>query len=311
MKGNQSSTTEFLLLGFSSHPEQQFLLFFVFLTMYTIILLGNLTIIFIIRMDSRLHTPMYFFLSLLACVDICFTSTTMPKLLVDQLSQKKAISFVVCITQLFFFHSFGNMDSFMLGIMGFDRYMAIGHPLHYKCVMRKKFCVCLVLLALVVATLHSLMYCFLVSRLHFCGSYEIHHYFCDIPPLLKLSCSGTTAIDLLLLTEGSVIVVTPLLCILISYCRITLVILKIKSSDGRKKAFSTCFSHLTSTVLFYGPGLFTYISPSSVYSFDKDIGISLMYSMVTSMLNPFVYSIRNNDVKEAFRKARDSTPCHQ
>ncbi|XP_069072012.1 olfactory receptor 1f45-like [Pleurodeles waltl] len=304
---NQSSATEFLLLGFSSLPEKQITLFFVFLTMYTIILLGNLTIFVIIRTDSRLHTPMYFFLSVLACVDICLTTTTMPKLLMDLLSVKKAISFSACITQLHFFLSFGNMDSYMLGIMGFDRYMAICHPLHYVQVMRKRFCVSLVLCAWVIVSFHSSLHSVLASKLHYCGSNKIHHYFCDIPPLLKLSCSDTTANELVLFTETPLIVLIPLLSILISYSRITKVILKIKSSGGRKKAFSTCFSHLSSTVLFYGPGLFTYVRPSSVYSLDKDIGISLMYSMVTSLMNPFVYSVRNNDVKEAFKKLRDKT----
>ncbi|XP_078525039.1 olfactory receptor 1f45-like [Lissotriton helveticus] len=310
-KRNQSSATEFLLLGFSSHPDQQILLFFVFLTMYTIILLGNLTIFFIIRMDSRLHTPMYFFLSILACVDICFTSMTLPKLLIDLLSVKKTISFSACITQLHFFLSFGNMDSFLLGIMGFDRYMAICHPLHYTRVMRQRVCVLLGLCSWVIVSLHSSVHSVLASKLYYCDSNEIHHYFCDIPPLLKLSCSDTTINELVLFTETTVILLIPLLCILISYGRITSVILKIKSSDGRKKAFSTCFSHLTSTVLFYGPVLFTYIRPSSAYSLDNDIGISVMYSMVTSMLNPFVYSIRNNDVKDAFRKLKAKMQGHQ
>ncbi|XP_078525038.1 olfactory receptor 1f45-like [Lissotriton helveticus] len=309
--GNQSSATEFLLLGFSSLPEQQIPHFFVFLTMYIVILLGNLTIFVVIRIDSRLHTPMYFFLSILACVDICLTSTAMPKLLVDLLSVKKAIAFPACITQLHFFLSFGNMDSYMLGIMGFDRYMAICHPLHYVRIMTKRFCVSLVVCAWVIVSLHSSLHSVLASKLYYCGSNKIHHYFCDIPPLLKLSCSDTTINELVLFTETPLIVLIPLLSILISYGQITVVILKIKSSDGRRKAFSTCFSHLSSTVLFYGPGLFTYVRPSSVYSLDKDIGISLMYTMVTSLINPFVYSIRNNDVKEAFRKVGCKMHSHQ
>ncbi|XP_069498211.1 olfactory receptor 1f45-like [Ambystoma mexicanum] len=308
---NQSSVKEFLLLGFSSHPEKQTLLFFVFLTMYTVILVGNLTIFTIIRMDSRLHTPMYFFLSTLACVDICFTSMTVPKLLVDLLSAKKTISFSSCIVQLHFFLSFGNMDSFLLGIMGFDRYMAICRPLHYAQIMRKRLCILLVLAAWVIVSLHSSVHSILASRLLYCGSNEIHHFYCDLPPLLKLSCSDTSANELVLFTETTIILLTPLLCILLSYFRIAIVIMKIRSSDGRRKAFSTCVSHLISIVLFYGPVLFTYIRPSSAYSLDRDIGISVMYSIVTSMLNPFVYSIRNNDVKEALRKLESKIPCHR
>ncbi|XP_069072015.1 olfactory receptor 1f45-like [Pleurodeles waltl] len=301
---NQSSATEFLLLGFQSSPEQQILLFFIFFSMYTVILLGNLTIFIVIRTDSRLHTPMYFFFSILACVDVCFTSMTMPKLLVDLLSVKRTISFSACIAQLNFFVSFGNMDSFMLGIMGFDRYMAICHPLHYVQVMTTRFCVSLVSCTWVIVSLHASVHSVLASKLVYCDSNEIHHYFCDIPPLLKLSCSDTTINELVLSTETTAIVLAPLLCIVISYGQIAIVIIKIKSSQGRKKAFSTCFSHLTSTTLFYGPVLFTYVRPSSVYSLDKGIWISVMYCMVTSMLNPFVYSIRNNDVKEAFKKLR-------
>ncbi|XP_078525032.1 olfactory receptor 1f45-like [Lissotriton helveticus] len=308
---NQSSASEFILLGFSSHPDQQILLFFVFLAMYTVILLGNLTIFIIIRIDSRLHTPMYFFLSILACVDICFTSLTVPKLLVDLLSVKKAISFAACIIQLHFFLSFGNMGSFLLGIMGFDRYMAICHPLHYMQIMTRRVCVSLVLCAWVIVSLHSSIHSVLASKLYYCGSNEIHHFFCDLPPLLKLSCSDTTANELVLFTETTVILGAPLLCILISYVRIAMVILKIKSSEGRTKAFSTCFSHLTSTVLFYAPVLFTYVRPPSVYSLEKDMGISVMYTMVNSMLNPFVYSVRNNDVKEALKKVKSKIQCHR
>ncbi|XP_069072017.1 olfactory receptor 1f45-like [Pleurodeles waltl] len=301
---NQSSVSEFILIGFSSHPDQPILLFLVFLTIYTIILLGNLTIFFTIRLDSRLHTPMYFFLSILACVDICFTSTTVPKLLADLLSVEKAISFSNCFIQLHFFASFGNMGSFLLGIMGFDRYVAICHPLHYMQIMRRQLCVSLVLCAWVIVSLHSSVHSVLASKLDYCGSNEIHHFFCDLPPLLKLSCSDTNANELLLFTETTVILGAPLICILISYILIVMVILKIKSTEGRTKAFSTCFSHLTCTVLFYGPVLFTYIRPSTVYSPEKDVGISVMYTVVNSMLNPFVYSVRNNDMKEALKKVK-------
>ncbi|XP_078525040.1 olfactory receptor 1f45-like [Lissotriton helveticus] len=303
-KGNMSVVKEFIFLGFSKYPEQYLILFFVFLVVYILILVGNLTIIIIVIMDSRLHTPMYFFLSILALMDVCFTSLIVPKLLVDLLSVTKAISFPLCITQLHFFVAFTNMDSFILGIMGFDRFMAICHPLHYPRVMRKKVCITLVLCSWVIVSLHASVHSVLASKLTYCDAKEMQHYFCDLPPLLKLSCSDTSINELLLFTETTVILLTPLLCNLVSYVLIAIVILKIKSSDGRRKAFSTCFSHLTCVVFNYGPVLFTYIRPSSAYSPEKDMGISVIYTMVIPMLNPFVYSVRNNDVKEALRKLR-------
>ncbi|XP_078525044.1 olfactory receptor 1L1-like [Lissotriton helveticus] len=308
---NQSSATEFILLGFSSHPEYQIPLFFTFLFIYVIILLGNLLIFIVIRIDSRLHTPMYIFLAIMALGDICSTTIIVPRLLVDLLSVKKAISFAACITQLYFFISFGNMGSCLLGIMGFDRYMAICHPLHYMRIMNQRFCITLVISVWVIISIHSLVHSILVSKLIYCGSNEIQHYFCDLPPLLKLSCSDTSTIELLLFTETTAILLAPPLCVLFSYVRIAIVIFKMKSADGRRKAFSTCISHLICIVLAYGPLLFTYIRPSSAYALDKEIGISLLYIMVIPILNPFVYSIRNNDVKEALKKMRSKMHCHK
>ncbi|XP_078525036.1 olfactory receptor 1f45-like [Lissotriton helveticus] len=301
---NQSSATEFILLGFPVHPEKQLLLFFIFLTIYTVTLLGNLTIFIIIRMDSRLHTPMYFFLSILAWVDVGFTTVTVPKLLADLLSVKGTISFSACITQLFLFLAFGNMDTFMLAVMGGDRYMAICHPLHYAQIMTKRFCAVTVSCTWVIASLHSALHSGLAAKLIYCDSNKIQHYFCDLPALLKLSCSDISLNVLVLSTESTAAAVSPLLCILISYGHIIIVIMRIKSSQGRKKAFSTCFSHITSTVIFFSPIIFIYLRPSSVISLDKGIWISITYCMLTSMLNPFVYSVRNNDVKEAFKKFR-------
>ncbi|XP_078525034.1 olfactory receptor 1f45-like [Lissotriton helveticus] len=310
-RGNWSSVTEFVFLGFVSRPEQQLPLFIIFLAMYISILLGNLTIILLIRIDSRLHTPMYFFLSILACVDICFTTMTVPKLLIDLVSSKRTISFSACITQLHFFFSFGNMDSYTLAIMGFDRFMAICHPLHYVRLMSKKFCKTLIACAWVASSLHSSLHSVLTARLVFCDSNKIEHYFCDLPPLLKLSCSDTTINELVLSTEATIFIGTPFLCIVISYCQIAPVILRLKSSTGKNKAFSTCLSHLTSTVLFYGPIFFTYAWPSAVFTPDKSIWVSVVYSMVASFLNPFVYSIRNEEVKGAFRKMIVKIQGHQ
>ncbi|XP_029469427.1 olfactory receptor 1361-like [Rhinatrema bivittatum] len=304
---NQSQVTEFILLGFSEHPELQTLLFVIFLTMYIITLLGNITIVLLIRTDSRLHTPMYFLLSCLSSVDICFTSITVPKLLANLISKNNIISFSGCFTQLYFFLSAGNMESFLLGIMAVDRYLAICKPLHYAVLMRRNVRIALVLTSWLIVSFHSLAHTVMAASLSYCSSNEIHHFFCDLPPLLKLSCSDTSANELLLFVETTVILMTPLLCILISYICIIVTILGINSEEGRRKAFSTCASHLTVVILQYGPVLFTYIRPSSAYSLDRDIAISVLYSVVASMLNPFIYTIRNSEVKGALRKVI----CHK
>ncbi|XP_069502810.1 olfactory receptor 1E2-like [Ambystoma mexicanum] len=300
---NRTSVTEFILLGLSDDPELQPLLFAVFLTMYITTLIGNATIISIIRAECRLHTPMYFFLCNFSFVDICLTSVTVPKLLTNILFQKKTIHLIGCVAQLYFFLLFGNMESFLLGVMSFDRYVAICDPLHYTTVMSQNICIVLVGLSWVISAFHSLIYSVMASRLLYCGSNIIHHFFCDIPPLLKLSCSDTSTYEMVIFTEGSLVVMSPFVLIAISYGFIVFTLIKVPSDQGRWKAFSTCFSHLIVVTLFYGTDIFMYLRPSSSYSLDYDRVVSVMYTIVAPMLNPFIYSLRNKEVKDALKKA--------
>ncbi|XP_069498707.1 olfactory receptor 1f45-like [Ambystoma mexicanum] len=302
LKENHSSVPEFILLGFSEPLEHTIILFVVFLIMYLVTLVGNSTIIFIIRVDAHLHTPMYFFLSILSFVDICLTTCTVPKLLINIFLERKSISFVGCFLQLHFFLSFGNMTGFLLAIMAVDRYLAISKPLHYAMLMSRGVRVRLVAGSWVIISLHSAAHSVMAARLSYCASNEIRHYFCDLPPLFKLSCSDTSPNELLLLTETTVFLMSPFLCITISYILIIITICGMPSTDGRYRAFSTCSSHLTAVALNYGPVLYTYIRPASAYSLEKDIIISVLYSVGNSLLNPFVYSIRNKEVKGALSR---------
>ncbi|XP_069486279.1 olfactory receptor 1M1-like [Ambystoma mexicanum] len=298
-KGNHSGVSEFILLGFAEPPEHRIILFVCLLTMYLITLAANCTIIFIILVDARLHTPMYFLLSILSLVDICLPTTTVPKLLANIFSKRKTISFNGCFIQLHFFISFGIMTDFLLAIMAVDRYLAISKPLHYAMLMSKGFCVKLVAGSWLIVSLLSAANIILAARLSFCGSNEIHHYFCDLPPLFKLSCSDTSINEILLLTETSLLILGPLICIIISYILIICTIWGMPSKKGKVKAFSTCSSHLSVVALAYGPLLYIHIRPNSPYFVEKDLIISMLYSIGSSMLNPFVYSIRNKDVKMA------------
>ncbi|XP_052051654.1 olfactory receptor 1361-like [Apodemus sylvaticus] len=300
---NQSSLTEFLLLGLSRQPkEQQQLLFLLFLIIYLATVLGNLLIILAISTDSRLHTPMYFFLSNLSFVDVCFSSTTVPKVLAIHILRNQAISFSGCLTQLYFLCVFAEMDNFLLAVMAYDRFVAICHPLHYTTKMTHRLCVLLVMGSWLVATLQALLHTLLMAQLSFCGDNIIPHFFCDVTPLLKLSCSDTHLNDLMILTVGNVIMVTPFVCILISYLRITCAVLRVSSSKGGWKSFSTCGSHLAVVCLFYGTIISLYFNPSSSHSAGRDMAAAMMFTVVTPMLNPFIYSLRNRDIKCALRK---------
>ncbi|XP_078504370.1 olfactory receptor 1f45-like [Lissotriton helveticus] len=301
-KRNQSSVSEFILLGFSEPPEHRIILFVVFLLMYLVTLMGNSTIIFIIRVDSQLHTPMYFFLSILSFVDICLTTSTVPKLLANIFLEKKSISFYGCFVQLHFFFSLGNMTGFLLAIMAVDRYLAISKPLHYAMIMSRGVQVRLVAASWVIVNLHSAAHSIMAARLSYSASNQIRHYFCDLPPLLKLSTSDTSPNELLQLIETTLILMSPCLSITISYILIIAKICRMPSTEGRFKAFSTCSAHLTAVTLNYGPVLYTYIRPASAFSLEKDLIISVLYSVVNSMLNPFVYSIRNKEVKSALAR---------
>ncbi|XP_005382584.1 PREDICTED: olfactory receptor 1L8-like [Chinchilla lanigera] len=296
-----SSVSEFILLGLSSRPEDQKPLFVLFLTIYLITISGNLLIILAIRSDARLQTPMYFFLSFLSFTDICFTTTIVPKMLVNFLSERKVISYAGCLTQMYFIYALGNSDSCLLAVMAFDRYVAICDPFHYITTMSHSRCVLLVAFSCSFPHLHSLLHTLLLNLLTFCDSNVIHHFLCDLSPLMKLSCSPTFVNEIVVLIEGSIILVTPFLCIALSYIRILITVLKIPSTSGKHKAFSTCGSHLTVVALFYGSIFYVYLQPVSTYSV-KDHIATIVYTVLSSMLNPFIYSLRNKDLKQGLGK---------
>ncbi|XP_011385742.1 olfactory receptor 1L6-like [Pteropus vampyrus] len=302
LRGNQSHITEFVLLGLTSDPQQQVWLFPIFLTMYLINVAGNSVIIAAIRGDVRLHTPMYFFLSNLSLVDICFTTVVVPQMLVNMVNQRKTILFAHCLTQMYFFVVFAITDSFLLAAMAIDRYVAICKPLHYTTTMNPRRCLLLLIASWVVSHLHSIMHTILMARLSFCGPNVIHHFFCDVQPLLTLSCSDTSVNELLIFTEGSLLVMTPFIFIIVSYVYIACAVLRVPSGGGRYKVFSTCGSHLTVVALYYGTAISVYFRPSSTFSVTKDRMVSVIYTVVIPMLNPFIYSLRNKDMKRALRK---------
>ncbi|XP_042530084.1 olfactory receptor 1P1-like [Dipodomys spectabilis] len=298
---NQSSSFEFLLWGLSERPEQQRLLFLLFLWMYAITVAGNLLIVLAIGADTRLHTPMYFFLASLSCADIFFTSTTVPKALVNIQTQSRSISYAGCLVQLYFFLTFGDMDIFLLATMAYDRYVAICHPLHYMTIMSRGRCVFMVGSCWVLTNLVAMTHTFLIFRLSFCSKKIIPDFFCDLGPLMKVSCSDTRVNELVLLFLGGAVILVPFLLILVSYICITLAILRVPSARGRLKAFSTCGSHLAVVTLFFGTVIRAYLcpSPSSSNSVVEDTAAAVMYTVVTPLLNPFIYSLRNKDMKGA------------
>ncbi|XP_006874057.1 PREDICTED: olfactory receptor 1361-like [Chrysochloris asiatica] len=301
---NQSSVSEFLLLWLSRQPQQQQqLLFGLFLSMYLVTVLGNLLIILAISTDSRLHTPMYFFLSNLSFVDVCFSSTTVPKMLTNHIVGSQSISFPGCLTQLYFFSLFADMDSFLLSVMAYDRFVAVCHPLHYTTKMTPQLCALLVSGSWGICILNALLYTLLMARLSFCADNIIPHFFCDISALMDLSCSDTHLNEMVILTEGAIIVIILMVSILVSYICITWAVLRVPSTKGKWKAFSTCGSHLAVVSLFYGTIIAVYLNPSSSHSAETDTTATVMYTVVTPMLNPFIYSLRNKDLKGALRKA--------
>ncbi|XP_007934931.1 olfactory receptor 1J1 [Orycteropus afer afer] len=299
---NQSTVSEFLLLGLPIRPEQQGMFFTLFLGMYLTTVLGNLLIILLIRLDPRLHTPMYFFLSHLAFTDISFSSVTVPKMLTSVQTQHLSISYKGCISQTYFFIFFADLDSFLITSMAYDRYVAICHPLHYTTIMSQILCVVLVAGSWVTACACALLHTLLPARLSFCADDTIPHFFCDLAALLKLSCSDTTINQLVILTAGLTAIMFPFICILVSYVHIGANILRVPSTKGICKALSTCGSHLSVVTLYYGAIIGLYFLPSSSNTNDKNMIASLMYTVVTPLLNPFIYTLRNKDMQSALRK---------
>ncbi|KAF0885072.1 olfactory receptor 8S1 [Crocuta crocuta] len=297
---NHSAITEFILAGLSDDPHVQALLFVLFLGIYLLTMMGNLMMLLVIKTDSRLHTPMYFFLSNLSFLDLCFSSVTVPKLLKDLLSEKKTISVEGCLAQVFFVFITAGTEAFLLSVMAYDRYAAICHPLLYGQLMSSQLCVRLVLISWGLASLNSVVIVLLAINLDFCEAQTIHHYTCELPSLFPLSCSDISInIDILIcstLLHG----LGTFLPIFFSYAQIVSTILSISSTSGRSKAFSTCSSHLIAVILFFGSGLIRYLMPTSGSSLD--LLSSLQYSAVTPLLNPLIYSLKNKEVKAAVRR---------
>uniref|UniRef100_G1QC49 Olfactory receptor 18-like n=1 Tax=Myotis lucifugus TaxID=59463 RepID=G1QC49_MYOLU len=296
---NQTGGSEFFLLGLSDDPEVQPLLFGLFLSMYLVTMLGNLLMILAVMSDSHLHTPMYFFLSNLSLADISFSTITVPKMLVNLQTHSKSITYAGCLTQVTFIFLFGCLESLLLAVLAYDRLVAICQPLHYLVIMSPRLCGLLVLLSYFFSLLDSQLHYLMVSQLSFCADVEIPHFFCDPSQLFNLACSDTSINDILIYFIGAIFGGVPLSGILFSYYRIVSSILRIPSAGSKYKAFSTCGSHLSVVCLFYGTGLGVYLSSAVSSSPRRDAVASVMYAVVTPMLNPFIYSLRNRDIKRA------------
>ncbi|XDB52701.1 hypothetical protein ABFV05_006317 [Capra hircus] len=309
---NITGVSEFLLLGFSEEQELQPFIFGLFLSMYLITVFGNLLIILAVSSDPHLHTPMYFFLSNLSFVDVCFTSTTIPKMLLNTQTQSQVITYEGCITQVFFFTLFAGLDDFLLTVMAYDRFVAICHPLHYTVIMNPQICGILVLVSWTISVLHSLLQTLMVLRLCFCGELEIPHYFCELNQMVQLACSDNFLNDIVIYLAAGLLAGAPLSGILYSYSKIVSSICEISSAQGKLKGFSTCVSHLSVVFLFYCTSLGVYLSSSATQSSHSSEIASVMYTVVTPMLNPFIYSLRNKDIKRVlqafFRKAAINRP---
>ncbi|XP_055278710.1 olfactory receptor 10AG1-like [Moschus berezovskii] len=302
LQWNHTTLMEFILLGFSDIPDLQGFLFGVFLIMYMIILTGNCLIIIITKMDPSLQTPMYYFLGNFSSLEICYVSVTVPRLLIDLCSQNKNISFLACAAQMYFFLVFGATECLLLTSMAYDRYVAICNPLLYPLLMNSRLCVRLAAGCWVSGVPVHIVLTYQIFSLPFCGSNQLNHFFCDIPPVLKLACGDTLIIETLVYVVAVLVVTIPFMLILGSYVRIIETILKLPSATGRAKAFSTCSSHLMVVALFFGSGLITYLRPNSSHYIGMDKFLSLFYTIVTPMFNPMIYCLRNKDVMVALRK---------
>ncbi|XP_058146371.1 olfactory receptor 7A17-like [Dasypus novemcinctus] len=301
---NQTFVLEFVLLGLSEDTGVQPLLFGLFLLMYLVTLTGNLLIILAIISDSHLHTPMYIFLSNLSFTDICFTSTTVPKMLLNIQTERKIITFENCISQIFLYILFGQIDTALLTVMAYDRFVAICQPLHYMVIMNPRLCGLLLLASWLFSVLYSLLQCLMVLRLSFCTKLEIPHFFCELNQIIRLACSDTFLNDLVMYFASGLLGFIPLTGILFSYSKIISSILRISTTEGKHKAFSTCGSHLSVVTLFYGTGLGVHLSSTASQNSRTNAIASVMYTVVIPMLNPFIYSLRNKDIKQAFKKLR-------
>ncbi|XP_068253889.1 olfactory receptor 5AP2-like [Nyctibius grandis] len=304
-KGNGTPSAEFVLSGFSEQEDIQAVLFMVFLVIYVITLVGNLGMLVLIRLDAQLHTPMYFFLSSLSFLDICYSSSITPRLLSDLLAERKVISYSACLTQFYVYVVFATTECYLLAGMAYDRYVAICSPLLYAISMSSRVCVLLVAISYLAGIVNATIHTGFALRLSFCGPNIINHFYCEGPPLYAISCTDPTINEIMMyIVVGFNLFVTNL-TILISYAYILAAILRMRSAAGKHKAFSTCVSHLTTVTLFYGSAASMYSRPSSRHSQDLDKVASVFYTVVTPMLNPFIYSLRNKEVKNALGRVME------
>ncbi|XP_049636742.1 olfactory receptor 8K3-like [Suncus etruscus] len=301
-KHNLTVLKDFILLGITDRPELQAPLFVLFLIIYMISLVGNLGMVILTKVDSRLQTPMYFFLRHLAITDIGYSTAVGPKMLVNFLVEQNTISFYLCATQMAFFIMFIINELFVLASMSYDRYVAICNPLLYTIIMSQRVCLVLVAIPYVYSTCVSLLITIKLFNLSFCNYNVVNHFYCDNLPVLSLVCSNTQEVEFLIMIFSAFNLIFTLLVVVVSYFLILLAILRMKSAEGRRKAFSTCGSHLTVVTVFYGTLTFMYVKPKSSHSFDTDKMASIFYTLIIPMLNPLIYSLRNKDVKAALQK---------
>ncbi|XP_065801483.1 olfactory receptor 5T3-like [Muntiacus reevesi] len=299
---NVTELNIFILTGFTDDLEVQVYLFLLFLAIYLFTLVGNLGLVMLVVVDSRIQNPMYYFLSVLSFLDACYSSVVTPKMLINFLSENKTISYLGCAGQMLLFVTFGTTECFLLAAMAYDRCVAIYDPLRYSARMGPRVYVSLIIASCVGGVLHASVHTVATFSLSFCASNEIRHVFCDIPPLLAISCSDTHTNQLLLFYFVGSIEIVTVLSVLISYGFILLAILRMRSTEGRRKVFSTCGSHLTGVSIYHGTILFTYMRPTSNYDSNHDMIVSTFYTIIIPMLNPIIYSLRNKDVKEAMKK---------
>ncbi|XP_030042570.1 olfactory receptor 10G7-like [Microcaecilia unicolor] len=297
---NETRVTQFILLGFSSNPDLQIVLFVFFLVMYLGTIAGNLLIMITIYVDSQLHSPMYFFLSNLSFIDVFFSTVTIPRALVNFLSPSKAISFRDCIAQLFFLHFIGGTECLHLSLMAYDRYVAICHPLRYTTIMNPRACLLLVVSTWTLGLIHAFAQVFPTIHMPFCGPNKIDHFFCETHALYLLVCSSSLFIEIVDMVNSGFLTLSCCLVVFISYTYIISTVLKIRSAEGRQKAFSTCASHVLVVTIHFGSSVFIYLRPSVTFAADKPL--SVFYAIVTPFLNPFIYTLRNKEVKKAMKK---------
>ncbi|XP_044117002.1 olfactory receptor 5M3-like [Neovison vison] len=299
---NFTDVTEFILLGLTSRQEWQVLFFIIFLMVYVVTVVGNIGMIMLIKVSPQLNSPMYFFLSHLSFVDVWFSSNVTPKMLENLLSETKTISYAGCLVQCFFFIALVHVEIFILAVMAFDRYMAIGKPLLYGSKMSRAVCMRLISFPYVYGFLTSLAATLWTYGMSFCGNIEINHFYCADPPLIKMACAGTLVKEYTMTILGGINVTYSLAVVIISYLFILIAILRMHSAEGRRKAFSTCGSHLTAVIIFYGTLIFMYLRSPTEESVEQGKMVAVFYTTVIPMLNPMIYSLRNKGVKEAMNK---------